>query len=124
MSTAPPHTAICMRIILSHGKVNIFHLAKNAGTGVEQIERFYARHLPLSREMAMNLQSFFSAVKLLLTNYHPERLVRLDPIDPVALLSRWNREHAEYCLTVVNAVATEKVATSRLFEEAAKLFER
>ena len=54
----PPHTAICMRIILSHGKVNIFHLAKNAGTGVEQIERFYARHLPLSREMAMNLQSF------------------------------------------------------------------
>jgi integrase len=52
------HTAICMRIILSHGKVNIFNLAKNAGTSVEQIERFYARHLPLSREMAKNLQSF------------------------------------------------------------------
>ena len=52
------HTAICMRIILSHGKVNIFNLAKNAGTSVEQIERFYAKHLPLSREMAMNLQSF------------------------------------------------------------------
>ena len=51
------HTAICMRIILSHGKVNIFNLAKNAGTSVEQIERFYAP-LPLSREMAMNLQSF------------------------------------------------------------------
>ena len=46
------HTAICMRIILSHGKVNIFNLAKNAGTSVEQIERFYAKHLPLSREMA------------------------------------------------------------------------
>ena len=46
------HTAICMRIILSHGKVNIFNLAKNAGTSVEQIERFYARHLPLSAEMA------------------------------------------------------------------------
>jgi len=30
----------------------------NAGTSVEQIERFYARHLPLSREMAKNLQSF------------------------------------------------------------------
>ena len=42
------HTAICMRIILSHGKVNIFNLAKNAGTSVEQIERFYAKHLPLS----------------------------------------------------------------------------
>jgi hypothetical protein len=25
---------------------------------VEQIERFYAKHLPLSREMAKNLQSF------------------------------------------------------------------
>jgi hypothetical protein len=52
------HTAICMRIILSHGKVNIFNLAKNAGTSVEQIERFYARNLPLSAEMAKNLQSF------------------------------------------------------------------
>lgn len=51
------HTAICMRIILSHGKVNIFNLAKNAGTSVGQIERFYAKHLPLSPEMAMNLQS-------------------------------------------------------------------
>ena len=31
----PRHTAICMRIILSHGNVNIFNLAKNAGTGVQ-----------------------------------------------------------------------------------------
>ena len=52
------HTAICMRLILSEGKVNIFNLAKNAGTSVEQIERFYARNLPLSREMAINLQHF------------------------------------------------------------------
>jgi hypothetical protein len=52
------HTSICMRIILSHGKVNIFNLAKNAGTSVDQIERFYARNLPLSREMAINLQTF------------------------------------------------------------------
>lgn len=52
------HTAICMRIILSEGKVNIFNLAKNAGTSVDQIERFYARHLPLSAEMARNLHSF------------------------------------------------------------------
>jgi hypothetical protein len=52
------HTAICMRIILSHSQVNIFNLAKNAGTSVNQIERFYARNLPLSREMAKNLQSF------------------------------------------------------------------
>jgi hypothetical protein len=52
------HTAICMRIILSEGQVNIFNLAKNAGTSVEQIERFYARNLPLSKEMAKNLQTF------------------------------------------------------------------
>ena len=54
------HTAICMRIILSEGQVNIFNLAKNAGTSVDQIERFYARKLPLSKEMARNLQSFGS----------------------------------------------------------------
>jgi hypothetical protein len=52
------HTAICMRIINSEGRVNIFNLAKNAGTSVDQIERFYARFLPLSKEMALNLQSF------------------------------------------------------------------
>jgi hypothetical protein len=51
------HTAICMRLVLSEGKVNIFNLAKNAGTSVDQIERFYAHHLPLSAEMAKNLQS-------------------------------------------------------------------
>ena len=52
------HTAIRMRIILSQGKVNIFNLAKNAGTSVNQIERFYARNLPLSPELPKNLQSF------------------------------------------------------------------
>ena len=52
------HTAICMRIIKSEGKVYIFNLAKNAGTSVDQIERFYAKYLPLSAEMARNLQSF------------------------------------------------------------------
>jgi hypothetical protein len=52
------HTAICMRIVNSQGKVNIFTLAKNAGTSVDQIERFYARHLPMSPELWQNLQSF------------------------------------------------------------------
>jgi integrase len=52
------HTAICMRLVLSHGKVNIYNLAKNAGTSVEQIERFYVPILPQSAEMARNLQSF------------------------------------------------------------------
>ncbi len=57
-----PTMPICMRLILSQGKVNIFNLAKNAGTSVDQIERFYARNLPLSREMAINLQSFGNGV--------------------------------------------------------------
>jgi site-specific recombinase XerC len=51
------HTAICKRLVDSGGKVNIFTLAKNAGTSVDQIERFYARHLPLSKELWANLQS-------------------------------------------------------------------
>ena len=57
------HTAICMRILLSGGKVNIFNLAKTAGTSVDQIERFYARNLPLNAEMAKNLQSFTDDLK-------------------------------------------------------------
>lgn len=52
------HTALCMRLTLSKGQVNIYTLAKNAGTSVNQIERFYARHLPLSAELVKNLQSF------------------------------------------------------------------
>ena len=36
--------------------MNIFNLAKNAGASVNQIERFYARNLPLSLELAKNLQ--------------------------------------------------------------------
>ena len=31
---------------------------KSLNTSVDQIERFYARNLPLSKEMAINLQSF------------------------------------------------------------------
>jgi len=52
------HTAICMRLVLSHGKVNIYTLAKNAGTSVDQIERFYTKYLPLSPELVRNLHVF------------------------------------------------------------------
>ena len=52
------HTAICMRLVLSHGQVNIYSLAKNAGSSVNQIERFYAKRLPISKELMENLQSF------------------------------------------------------------------
>ena len=52
------HTAISMRIVLSKGKTNIYTLAKNAGTSVNQIERFYAAKLPMEAELVRNLQSF------------------------------------------------------------------
>jgi hypothetical protein len=45
-------------LVKSQGEVNIFWLAKNAGTSVNQIERFYARNLPLSPEVVKNLQTF------------------------------------------------------------------
>jgi hypothetical protein len=54
------HTAISMRLVKSKGRVNIFNLAKTAGTSVDQIERFYTKYLALSPEMAINLQSFGS----------------------------------------------------------------
>lgn len=50
------HTAICMRLVQSEGNVNIYNLAKNAGTSVSQIERFYASKLPPTAQMAKNLQ--------------------------------------------------------------------
>jgi hypothetical protein len=56
-SIACANTAI-WRLVLSHGRVNIYSLAKNAGTSVNQIERFYAKRLPISRELMENLQSF------------------------------------------------------------------
>lgn len=52
------HTSICMRLVNSRGKINIFTLAKNAGTSVEQIRRFYAKQLPIADDLIRNLQSF------------------------------------------------------------------
>lgn len=52
------HTAICLRIVKSEGRVNIYNLARNAGTSVDQLERFYTRYLPANKELARNLQSF------------------------------------------------------------------
>ena len=52
-----PHSDL-QRLVLSHGQVNIYSLAKNAGTSVNQIERFYAKRLPISEELMENLQLF------------------------------------------------------------------
>ena len=42
----------------SDGKVNIYWLAENAGTSVEQLERFYLRNLAPSSAKVRNIQSF------------------------------------------------------------------
>ena len=36
---------------------NIYRLAKNAGTSVEQLERFYLKNMELSVEQVENLQT-------------------------------------------------------------------
>ena len=51
------HTSLSMRLVLSGGQVNIYTLAKNAGTSVEMLENHYLRNLPISPELARNLQS-------------------------------------------------------------------
>ena len=52
------HYALQTRLIKSKGKVNIFNLAKNAGTSVEQLERFYLKNIELNEELVRNLQTF------------------------------------------------------------------
>lgn len=52
------HLAIQMRLVKSGGKINLLWFAKNCGTSVDMIERFYARYLPNSEQVIKNLQSF------------------------------------------------------------------
>ena len=52
------HYSLQTRLIKSKDKVNIFNLAKNAGTSVEQLERFYLKKLQLSDELIESLQTF------------------------------------------------------------------
>lgn len=52
------HYALQLRLKKSKGKVNIYWLAKNAGTSVDQLERFYLKGMALSEEQIQNLHSF------------------------------------------------------------------
>ena len=54
------HYALQTRLRKSEGEVNIYLLAKNAGTSVEQLERFYLKNLAPSAEKVRNLQTFGS----------------------------------------------------------------
>lgn len=50
------HYALQKRMIESGGQVNIYSLAKNAGTSVDQLQRFYLKSMPLTGELIQNLQ--------------------------------------------------------------------
>lgn len=50
------HYALQSRLRASNGKVNIYTLAKNAGTSVDQLERFYLKNMAPSKGMIENLQ--------------------------------------------------------------------
>ena len=52
------HYSLQTRLLKSKGKDNIFNLAKNAGTSVEQLERFYLKNLEMNDELVENLQTF------------------------------------------------------------------
>ena len=50
------HYALQTRLRKSGGKVNIFTLARVAGTSVEQLERFYLKNMEFNDELAENFQ--------------------------------------------------------------------
>ena len=52
------HYALQTRLRKSKGKVNIYTLAKGAGTSVGQLERFYLKNMEFNDDIAENFQSF------------------------------------------------------------------
>ena len=56
------HYALQIRMIKSGGEINIFDLAKNAGTSVNQLEKFYLKFMERSPAQIKNLQIFASDV--------------------------------------------------------------
>ena len=54
------HYALQTRLNKSGGKVNIYDLARNAGTSVNQLERFYLKRMKVSQKQRENLNRFAS----------------------------------------------------------------
>mgnify|MGYP006442823283 CR=1 FL=1 len=50
------HFALTFRLNSSAGKVNVFLLAKNAGTSVQMLEQYYIKYLKPSKNVVANLQ--------------------------------------------------------------------
>ena len=84
--------AICMRLLRSEGQVNFLTLTRTAATSVDQIERFYARRLPISPELARNLQISPKIVSRYLSSgqapQQPKRLVAQPVESPILNLFR------------------------------------
>ena len=54
------HYALQTRLNKSGGKVNIYDLARNAGTSVNQLERFYLNRMKVSKSQRENLNRYDS----------------------------------------------------------------
>jgi hypothetical protein len=54
------HYALQTRLNKSGGKVNIYDLARNAGTSVNQLERFYLKRMKVSKSQRENLNRYDS----------------------------------------------------------------
>jgi hypothetical protein len=54
------HYALQTRLRKSGGAINIYEFAKNAGTSVNQLERFYLKFMERSPAQIKNLQTFAS----------------------------------------------------------------
>ena len=54
------HYALPTQLNKSGGKINIYDLARNAGTFVNQLERFYLKGMEVSKKQRENLNRFDS----------------------------------------------------------------
>ena len=54
------HYALQTHLNKSGGKVNIYDLARNAGTSVNQLERFYLKRMKVGKKQRENLNRFDS----------------------------------------------------------------
>ena len=54
------HHALQKSLNKSGGKVNIYDLVRNAGTSVNQLERFYLKRMKVRKKQRENLNSFGS----------------------------------------------------------------
>ena len=55
------HYALQKSLYKTSGKVNIYNLVRNAGTSVNQLERFYLKRMKVSKKQRENLNYFDSS---------------------------------------------------------------